>query len=489
MVLAQLFGEECRNPGTVGWLADDAVLCVTASGQASVPGGIVFADLPSNLLGSFIMGLMQDGKSLQLAVEAPIAFVPPSNLFQAYDIFHVAIKTGFCGSLTTFSGWNSEMVVMMVGSDVTKELPTQIWKALFGYVVGLETALGSYVFGRTVAWWVHQWRNPELALEQDAMKTCKSHGVAVNHALPILERRYLHHLFEDTSNQHDIGDHDGTNYWSLSPASTLTTDELAPLTRWRESTKAARKVESGRLANALMELETTLLANKEPMNDKLYSIATLNGWDIDSLCEWISRRYHHHYEDTTDSTGGSHHLTSAGVYKTLSEETSVWYTVPVALTILLLSLSVLICCMVYWSNPQTSYEITYRTMAYAMLFSTPGALLRWTLSGWNGTVITSSDWRWLPFGTLTANVLGAMVSISMIGWEYNLQLADVAGFWAVASVRAVKVGFSGCLTTVSTMVSEVHTLTQLRQDRGYKYVLITLSTSCIVAMILFVVIV
>ena len=43
IVLAQLFGEECANPGTVGWLAAGSPLCVTAGGNADVQGGIVFA--------------------------------------------------------------------------------------------------------------------------------------------------------------------------------------------------------------------------------------------------------------------------------------------------------------------------------------------------------------------------------------------------------------------------------------------------------------
>lgn len=51
IVLAQLFGEECANPGTVGWLAAGSPLCVTAGGEADQQGGIVYAvraKMPSN---------------------------------------------------------------------------------------------------------------------------------------------------------------------------------------------------------------------------------------------------------------------------------------------------------------------------------------------------------------------------------------------------------------------------------------------------------
>lgn len=43
IVLAQLFGEECKNPGTVGWLAAASPLCVTADGEVDEVNGIIFA--------------------------------------------------------------------------------------------------------------------------------------------------------------------------------------------------------------------------------------------------------------------------------------------------------------------------------------------------------------------------------------------------------------------------------------------------------------
>ena len=105
LVLAQVFGQACSNPGTVGYIKDEAVLCVTSSGETTQNDGIIFADLPANLLGCFIMGLLQDGTNLGLAIPVPLALVAPWHTFQAYSVFHLALRTGFCGSLTTFSAW------------------------------------------------------------------------------------------------------------------------------------------------------------------------------------------------------------------------------------------------------------------------------------------------------------------------------------------------------------------------------------------------
>lgn len=494
LIMAQLFGQACSNPETVGWIADEAVLCVTRDGQTTQNEGIVFADLPANLLGSFVMGLLQDGAALGLAVNLPIAFLPPSNAFQSFDVWHVALKTGFCGSLTTFSAWNSEMVVLLVGNlDAMPNRHSMIWKAIFGYVVGMETAIGSYVFGRTVAWWLHQWMNPELAKEQKEMCIRETkHGIAINRELPLLERRYLHGLSDTgTSESRTINENvsdSSSSSVSLSPASKLTPHELAPLHRWRESTKEARRVESG-LSGTLVDLETALIARKEILTADMAENARFHGWDIDSLQAWLSKR---HNDLEPPSLSQSAHLTAAGVAMKVDEEDTVWYTPPAAALLLAICLASLIVGIMHW-DAQTSYHLTYRTMAYSMLFAPPGALLRWKLSTWNGKlgalIPKLHRWSWLPIGTLSANVLGAIVSICMIGWEFNLEMSGFNGFWGIATVRAIKIGFSGCLSTVSTFVMEVHKLTQIRLDRGYKYILITLVLSSVSGMILFVAVV
>uniref|UniRef100_A0A7S4AX49 Fluoride ion transporter CrcB n=1 Tax=Pseudo-nitzschia australis TaxID=44445 RepID=A0A7S4AX49_9STRA len=491
LVLAQIFGQACSNPDSVGWIADEAVLCVTSNGQTTQNEGIIFADLPANLLGSFIMGLLQDGATLGLAINLPVAFVHPSHIFQSYDIWHLALKTGFCGSLTTFSAWNSEMVVLMVGHhEAMPNRHSMVWRALFGYVIGMETAIGSYVFGRTVACWLHKWINPELAKEQKEMSIReRQHGIAINRELPVVERRYLHGLFEKNGVSHNSTS-------SLPPTSTLTCEELAPLYNWRESTREARRIESG-LSTALVELETALIVRKEVLTQEQRDMVVYHGWDIDGLQEWLSERHGRtelaaSLQSSSSSSLPSSHLTAAGVSKTFGIDDTVWYAAPAAGLLLTVCLVILLNLITYW-DAQTSYENTYRTMAYSMLFAPPGALLRWKLSVLNGKlcdyVSGFQSMSWLPIGTLAANVLGAMVSISMIGWEYNLEIAGSGGFWRIATVRAIKIGFSGCLSTVSTFVSEVHKLTQIRQDRGYKYILITLILSAIAGMVLFVIIV
>lgn len=144
MVTAQFFGEECASPGTVGWLAASAPLCVTADGyvtSSSGTGGVIFADLPANLFGSFIMGLFQNGSVLDLAVPMAIAWLPPNHSFQKMKIIHKAIMTGYCGSVTTFSGWNSAMVVQIFGYVLTIRIVLYVSSSRCNIIVSKHTPI------------------------------------------------------------------------------------------------------------------------------------------------------------------------------------------------------------------------------------------------------------------------------------------------------------------------------------------------------------
>eukprot|EP00957_Ditylum_brightwellii_P042431 3212917-Ditylum_brightwellii.AAC.1 len=114
------------------------------------------------------MGMMQTGLALDLPINSPVVWLHETSSFQSWDIIHLAVRTGFCGSLTTFSSWNSEMVVMMFGTG-SENKHSQWLRALLGYLIGLETALGSFVFGKNVATWIHRALNPELSSEADAI--------------------------------------------------------------------------------------------------------------------------------------------------------------------------------------------------------------------------------------------------------------------------------------------------------------------------------
>jgi len=76
---------------------------------------------------------------------------------QRDEVFHASLGTGFCGCLTTFASWNTQMVVMLDGSYC--ELGSQVITVFFGYVLGMMGALHGFFFGRKCGMWMYNFRH------------------------------------------------------------------------------------------------------------------------------------------------------------------------------------------------------------------------------------------------------------------------------------------------------------------------------------------
>ncbi|KMT04711.1 hypothetical protein BVRB_7g168930 [Beta vulgaris subsp. vulgaris] len=104
-LLQKLFG-----PGDVGVTSDRSIL---------------YLDLPSNMVGSFLMGWF--------------GVVFKGKISSVSDHLAVGLSTGYLGSLTTFSGWNQKMLDLSVSGH---------WVfAVLGFVIGLFLAAYSITFG------------------------------------------------------------------------------------------------------------------------------------------------------------------------------------------------------------------------------------------------------------------------------------------------------------------------------------------------------
>ena len=98
--MGRLFGLDCER---VGSKIDDFLtpfsneICVTASGKTDQTGGAFFSDLPSNILGSFFIGVL----SPAIASGHPIPWFRKDHRLQHHEAFQTALKVGLCGCLTT----------------------------------------------------------------------------------------------------------------------------------------------------------------------------------------------------------------------------------------------------------------------------------------------------------------------------------------------------------------------------------------------------
>jgi fluoride ion exporter CrcB/FEX len=110
-------------------------------------------------------------------------------------------------------------------------------------------------------------------------------------------------------------------------------------------------------------------------------------------------------------------------------------------------------------------EEFYRQLMGVILVAPLGALSRWKLSThWNTRPLIVCMGRqplpalsWMPWGTFLANTIGCLVSILCTGIldRYNIKNDDDDDGWSYVILTAIRVGFAGSLSTVSTMIKEI----------------------------------
>ncbi|XWS25187.1 hypothetical protein CRYUN_Cryun27aG0048300 [Craigia yunnanensis] len=110
----------------------------------------------------------------------------------------------------------------------------------------------------------------------------------------------------------------------------------------------------------------------------------------------------------------------------------------------------------------------------ACLVAPLGVWIRWFLARLNGHGLGKSGiLRWLPFGTLIANVSAACITAALSILE---KAVNTKNFNTVAT--GIQLGFLGCLSTVSTFIAEFNAMRESKHPwRAYVYALITMGVS------------
>ena len=106
------------------------------------------------------------------------------------------------------------------------------------------------------------------------------------------------------------------------------------------------------------------------------------------------------------------------------------------------------------------------TNTFSLIFAPFGAWLRFLLSRYLNTLTIGFYW-----GTFVANVLGSVIEGILFGILITFSLDSLQ----CESIWAVKYGFCGGLTTISTFVNELHTLPEMisAYKHGISSVLVT----------------
>lgn len=373
LFVGRLFGSDCEFPGIVeDFLTPlSQSICVTSSGKTLQHGGGLFTDLPSNMLGSFIMGLVSSFYPEGGRYGSKFPWLQKQHPLQRHDGIHNAIKTGLCGSLTTFSSWNTQMVAMMDGTHT--ELGPQVVSAFFGYVIGMACAAWAFTAGGRVHEWLYDWRN---GIQED-------------------------HEIEKPSSSSSVHED----------------EEAAPPTSWdsEESSPRISTVEADELPRPQAQLPPRLRS----LND------TMEG----STCVAV---YMH----------------------TL---------IPLFITLLVL--------VAYGLTVTESNAQFYRELCACALLTPIGVHLRWKLSVLNGKGLGSNhSYAWLPWGTLTGNLLAVVVSVFMHALQMMyIVRGDGGDPYILALMVGVKTGAAGALSTVSSFAKETVNLAALHPTHAKAY--------------------
>lgn len=306
-----------------------------------------------------------------------------------------------------------------------------------------------------------------MAAEKLAVREKQAQGVYINKDLPDLERRFLPDL-------------------KMQSQDLFVPERMEALSQWRDSTVEVRRI-GHPLLPILIQVENTILVMCTPLDPSVEAVARKNGWALDRLLEYSGSK-----SGDLDGLPRVSSSVSMGNHAASWDTKDMWwFKLPVAAAVLstIMILLFMGLIFVYGDDPAS---ITYRTMFYSMILAPSGALLRWYLSSWNGNAdFLPPEWHWLPLGTFTANVFGSAVSILMVSLEYKLgsQISNSStstiAFWKLGTIRAIKIGFAGCLTTVSTFVSEVSAFMHSKTDHAYPYIFVTLTSSCLLACIVY----
>jgi fluoride ion exporter CrcB/FEX len=478
----ELFGLACQYPDTVKWNLREWAPCTTVSGTTAATGGALFTDLPPNMLGCFLMGLLVKGDPESIAVNLPMAILPRHFYFQEWTMTHVGMRTGFCGSLTTLASWNTQMVVMICGGSATAIGSSQWISSLFGYFVGLFVALHSFLLGKSIAIAIGRRYNPHLAREADAVMDKIEMGILVNRDLPDFERRYLHDIVVEGKDRQltpqlgqqksdDTDDSSGSILRSYGNDiyQSYFDDHVHHIQVWKESSDQHRNVSSP-YAPFLQSIETTLIVNRQEPHQHLLETARDAGWNVSALRKWVIAM-----DDEEDMAAET--ITP----ETKEEMRNFWNGhTSVAERALNFSLFLVLTGLFIWGaihfNDNDHVSVNYRNQFLSALLSPLGTFVRWYLSSYNGK-IQNRQWEWLPVGTLLANLIACVLSALAQGVLHTLD--PVSRRLATSFTIAIKVGFAGSMSTVSTFAAETIGLFRAlpRYFWGWYYSLGTLALS------------
>ena len=200
------------------------------------------------------------------------------------------------------------------------------------------------------------------------------------------------------------------------------------------------------------------MKDEEP-REELLELARDAGWDLAALRNWR--------EDAKENFSSEIHLVPAF---------SLWAILP----LLAMLVALLLWASIVLEGSKDLYTQTYRISALSTLIAPTGSICRYYLSRLNG-IIKVRQWEWVPLGTLLANLIACAVSALAVALNVSDDRGELGNLW----LSAIKGGFAGSLSTVSTFAAEVVGLARSlpRYAWAYYYSIGSLLFACILGIV------
>ena len=123
-----------------------------------------------------------------------MSVLPSGHWLQDWKTLWLGLRVGFCGSLTTWASWNTQMVTMFAAGHGTL-LRTQVVSVAFGYFIGFMTAVCSYVLGEQVALAIiFRYRHEDPSAERAGQSGQAGTGAYDRHRYRIWFRHHVNRL-------------------------------------------------------------------------------------------------------------------------------------------------------------------------------------------------------------------------------------------------------------------------------------------------------
>lgn len=346
------------------------------------------------MLGSFVIGFINAPAALGRRSPKTVAILPLRHPWQEHLALQVGLRTGFCGSLTTFGSWVESLFHRAVWSNAWAE-------AFSGVVVGLAASLGCYVVGCHAAAAVfdrlERAEQSALGRGDGASEKRDRISAALETELQAAQRELVAEE-PDLPPREVLEDVEQGEQAALRGRPSGGVDKVGTIQAPIEAGRLSASRSAPQLSSPTLKSSSSASPPAPPGPPPASFAFAAVDW-LAALALLL----------TTAGAG-------VGVGLELSQE---WL----------------------------------RVIWLSVLLGPLGCWLRWFLARRLNQRLAGS-WAWVPAGTLAANALGTAVTASMA----NLLDVASLGAAGTLCTQAVQSGFTGALTTVSTFVLEVRAM-------------------------------